>query len=129
MELKSIYNDYYSKEYNKVILNLYELEAISSQSDGKINFSYTPSSIEYDLNHQQVSLYSKEGRMQANIVFDGKVQSFSLYGIVNKASISEMNLFPSFFNWYRDNIYLAPITLITTIFGGVTLMLNKKKKG
>jgi len=104
------------------------ISAISSKGYGVLDFSYLPTPANFSLNSQYVRLHSKNNQLRASITFDESLSKVDINGMVNEASISGMSLFPSFFGWFRDTVYLAPITLITTIFGGVTLMLNSKKK-
>ena len=49
-------------------------------------------------------------------------------GTVNEASLSNMYIFPSFRGWYRDNVYLAPLTLITVMLGSISLLRVSPKK-
>ena len=112
----------------KAVLSLYGLETISAKMSGDLNFSYSPESKQYCLNNQIVYLLSEYNSLEAEIKLDNGISELNVNGMVNKASISRMNLFPTFWGWYRDNVYLAPLTLVTTVFGGVTLMINNKKK-
>lgn len=113
---------------HKANLFLYGLKTISAKLSGDLNFSYSPESKQYHLNDQIVYLLSEYNSLEAEIKFDNGINELDLNGMVDEASISKMNLFPTFLGWYRDNIYLAPLTLLTTVFGGVTLMINNKKK-
>lgn len=112
----------------KAVLSLYGLETISAKMSGDLNFSYSPESKQYCLNNQIVYLLSEYNSLEAETKLDNGISELNVNGMVNEASISSMNLFPTFWGWYRDNVYLAPLTLLTTVFGGVTLMINNKKK-
>lgn len=98
------------------------------KSSGSIKFSYSPSIKDYPFNKQLVSLTSVSGDMEANLSFSNGIIQSDAYGMVKSAEISNASLFPSFRGWYYDNIYLAPLAFITVIFGGVTLMINNRKK-
>ena len=93
-----------------------------------MTFAYTPTAKTYELRNQRLNLHSNEKDIEAVIVFDKDLWDIQMDGMVNEATISGMNLFPSFLGWFRDNIYLAPVTLISTVFGGVAMMWNRKKK-
>lgn len=109
-------------------LDLWGIGSIYSKVSGDLYFSYTPTSTRYHLNYQTIHLGSSENNLEANVLLENGLQELAINGMVDKATISNMNLFPTFLGWYKDNIYLAPLTLLTTIFGGVTLMINNKKK-
>lgn len=47
-------------------------------------------------------------------------------GDVSEALLSDLDLFPSFNSWYRNNVFLIPLTLITSIFAGVSLMQSSR---
>ncbi len=113
---------------NKADITLWGVNKISGKASGDLFFSYSPDSKQYHLNKQIVYLGSEKNSLEINIILDNGIRELNINGMVNEASISKMNLFPTFWGWYRDNIYLTPLTLLTTIFGGVTLMINNKKK-
>lgn len=48
-----------------------------------------------------------------------------LTGSAEEAAISKLSIFPDFPTWFRENIYLIPLTLISTIFGGVAIIKKK----
>ena len=104
------------------------ISSISRKSYGTVDFSYSPAPTQYLIKNQEVNLNSEDGRLQADIIFNEDTKKIDVNGMVDKATISGMSLLPSFWGWYRDNIYLAPLTLLTTIFGGVAIMINKKKR-
>ncbi|MCL2670911.1 MAG: hypothetical protein FWF10_02615 [Clostridiales bacterium] len=108
-------------------IELCNVNSISFKSHGELDFSYSPNSIHYALRNQKILLESKD-TLYAEIVLGRGIENISINGIVHNATISDMSLFPSFWGWYRDNIYLIPLTLLSTIFGGVAIMINKRKK-
>jgi len=55
-------------------------------------------------------------------------QMNNMNGMVKKAQLSGIDLFPTFVSWCRSNAFLILLSLITTIFGGVFLMYMAKKK-
>jgi len=108
------------------------IKEFTYRADGTLLFSYSPTPVQYDLNNQIVSLHSKN-QLSAHIQVhydENDVFSIetSINAIVSEASISGVSLFPNFFSWYRENVYLVPITLISTIFGGVALTSKKVEK-
>lgn len=121
-------NEAEMKEYTQGTITMRMVETISTIGTGTMKFSYAPSGTVYKLDSQLVDLHSENLGLTATISTEPKGRSLEINGIVDQAEISGMSLFPSFFGWYRENIYLAPFTLITTVFGGVTLMMNQKKK-
>lgn len=125
MNVKNYTNQYVSTSGN---IDLFWIRSIFGQGDGELNFSYTPTPSNYRLNSQQTKFTSSGDTLRANIQFGQHIESFYIYGMVDDAILSGMSLFPSFYGWFRDNVYLAPITLITTVFGGVTLMYTARKK-
>lgn len=107
-----------------IFQNVYATEQILS---GSVKFSTTPKGETYGLDNQEVRLDSQAHdlriTLRANIIGVSSVTS----GMVDKAVISGMSLFPSFSNWYTENLLFAPLTLVSIVFGGVALMFSKKK--
>lgn len=97
------------------------------RASGSLNFSYSPKATQYDTYDEVIHLTSNDSLEMHVKTNSDVIDSVSLNGMVDGAQVSGMNLFPTFSGWYRDNIYLAPLTLITTIFGGVSLVGKKRK--
>lgn len=96
------------------------------RGNGKLTISYTPTPEEYSLKKQDLFLLSENSSLTLSVdVETGKV---SIWGYADKAMLSQMSLFPSFGNWYFSNIYMAPLTLISTVFAAVSMMNASKKK-
>ena len=110
-------------------ISVERINTFVSQGGGEVNFSYSPSSVQYFLNNQKLELHSKDSLLQMSIEYDNHyLRSVDVNGMVSKAYISGMNLFPDFYGWFRSNSYMAPIALLTVVYGGVTIMLNNRKK-
>lgn len=90
---------------------------------GELEFSCSPTPNVYSPRNQYVYLKDDEGYNITSGSIGG--YNYELSGTVTEATLSEMDLFPSFGVWYRDNVLVAP--LITVVFGGITLIINKKK--
>lgn len=116
---KKIVNDF---------LNVGHVKSVYCTISGDVYFSYSPTSKKYHLHRQTLELSSKNDPLDINIQLNQNPPELNINGMVNSASISGMNLFPTFIGWYRENVFLVPLTLITTVFGGVTLMTNHRKK-
>ncbi len=113
-----------SSKANIIIAGVKEIKCLSS---GQLTFSYTLTPNSYELYNQELILQSNSNELNASIKFDKFIKEFKIDGIAHQAHLSGLNLFPSFSGWYRDNVYLAPLTLVTTILGAVSLT-NKYKK-
>lgn len=94
-------------------------------ASGKLAISYTPSAEEYVLKKQELYLRSDDSSL--NISYDIKNGTAFISGYVNEATLSQMNLFPNFWSWYFSNIYMAPLTLISTVFAAVSMMNASKR--
>lgn len=108
-------------------IKLENIKTISCVSSGNLNFKYTLNPSIYETNEQSLSLESKHRELDAIIEFDKQLRNIKMLGMVSNAYLSNLNLFPSFAGWYRENVYLAPLTLATTVLGAVSLT-NKNKK-
>lgn len=95
-------------------------------ASGKLTVSYTPTPEEYTLNKQELYLLSEDSSL--TISYDSENNTAFVSGYVNEATLSQMNLFPDFWNWYFSNVYMAPLTLVSTVFAAVSMMNASKKK-
>ncbi|MBR1703425.1 MAG: hypothetical protein IJ716_16000 [Lachnospiraceae bacterium] len=85
---------------------------------GKVTVSYSPTSQEYEITKQDVYCHS-DSDVDRPLVLQieyGETANVVLYGMADSAAISGFNLLPTFEGWYTDNIYLAPLALITIVF-------------
>lgn len=118
-------NDYV---YSKADISLFGINNTRIQSTGELEFSYTPDIQKYNTNNQLLYLESSDGNGKINFLLNHKdTNTLVLFGQVKQAYLSSLNLFPTFKGWFQSNIYLIPLTLISTIFGGITLMNRKKQ--
>ena len=109
------------------ILELSGINNIYSKSSGDLEFNYGNTPTTYTLNRRDMRLNSKERELNMTIVSYQSENKMMINGDVTEAELSDLDLFPSFSSWYRNNIFLAPLTLITTIFAGVTSMRSSRK--
>ena len=98
----------------------------TSEGKGEVNFSLGAQPTPYDINSQTVTAGGVGLEATMYYTEDGK-HKLTLNGKVNKAEISGVDLFPGFWGWYRDNIYFAPLSLVTVVFGAVSMMKKTKK--
>ena len=110
------------------VLDVRGAAKVETDITGKMTFTYGDTPKRYDLSTQTLSLSSKQGDIDCNIRVIDKERTISLQGEVSKALRSNVDLFPSFGTWYRNNVYLIPLTLISTIFAGVSLMKTQNSK-
>lgn len=120
----SAYGERFSNNSNFEI-SAHGIDQIIGETSGDLLFYYTSTPISYSLQNQPIKLLSDQ-KLSMDFKSEGiNDVKLEVSGIVNSASIYGISLFPSFTKWYRDNIYLAPLTLLTTIFGGVALIKKK----
>ena len=102
----------------------------TSTGAGKVNFSLGAQPTSYDINSQTVTAsgVGLEATINCSKEQKGYKNNLTLNGMVNKATISGVSLFPDFWGWYRDNIYFAPLSLVTVVFGAVSMMKKTKKE-
>ena len=103
-------------------------KGIQAEVTGDFVFNYSNEPTELQLHNRILDLESRYGLLDIVIGEDeANKNSLSISGEITRGFVSGINLFPSFNSWYRNNVYLLPLTLITTIFTCVTLMQSKKK--
>lgn len=102
-----------------------EINNVKAKTSGTLNFIYTPDGKQYNLINQELLLVNQDNSIESYIKRNDKKVNIQLSGNVDKAYISSLDLFPTFRGWYRDNIYLIPLTLVSTIFGAIKLKKNE----
>lgn len=102
-----------------------QVDSCKVMASGKLTISYTPTAEEYVLKKQELYLLSDDSSL--NISYNIENGTAFVSGYVNDATLSQMNLFPNFWSWYFSNIYMAPLTLISTVFAAVSMMNASKK--
>ena len=103
-------------------------KGMQAEVTGDFVFNYSNEPTEFDLHNRRLDIESRYGLLDIIIGYgEANRRSLSLNGEITRGYISGINLFPSFSSWYRNNVYLVPLTLISTIFTCATLMLSKKK--
>lgn len=95
-------------------------------ANGVVDISYTPNSDEYILKKQEIYLNSSNALL--NISYNTGNNLVFISGYVNDATLSQMSLFPNFWNWYFSNMYMVPLTLISSVFTALSMMNALKKR-
>lgn len=118
---------FYTKR-TKNNVSILDLNSVDLYGTGDVYFTYTLGGTEYDLHMQNLKLCNELGGIKCSFTQDTNSgeQKIVLRGNVENAYISEIDLFPSILGWFKENVYLAPLTLISTIFGGIAIK-NKKE--
>lgn len=99
----------------------------SLSSTGNLEFLYSTTPEVFTLRKESLYLRGDSTALNADIEFNDGYY-YELFGFVNSAEMSSLNLFPSFIGWYRENIYLIPLTFISTLIGGLGLTYKARKK-
>lgn len=115
----------------------YYYDVIDSPTEYKISF-VNPNKIQFVANDDfYVSYSSRENKFSSTmrkieLHSNGKMNGYmeyrndnidlNVYGHVNEGTIDGYSIFPTFSSWYYENIYIAPLTIISTLIGGIALM-------
>lgn len=100
---------------------------ININCNGDLYFSYIPESTKYKIYFQDIKLHSKDDNIKCEYVFDLETnkQQILINGNINKAYLSDNNLFPNLIGWFKSNIYMIPLTLVSAVIGGLSLTYKK----
>lgn len=99
----------------------------SFAADGVLKVFSTNKSEEISIAKRTVQLQNDKSTLQGNLEYDGNQTKIEVHGYANKGDVDGISVYPTFFSWVRDTVLVTPITLITTMFGAITLMHTKKK--
>lgn len=110
------------QEYNISFLN-FNKACFVAKGDFYVSFTSKENRISSTM--REIEIESSDGKIHSNMEYKNNNFSISLYGQVNKGAIDGYTIFPTFINWYYDNVFFAPLTLISTITGGIVLMKKK----
>ena len=98
--------------------------------NGDILFSPSVSPKTYSIYEQTADFHGVTNQLDASIMItEDSLENnivLTMNGKVNEAYISDMTLFPTFSGWYIDNIYLAPLSLVSIVFGSISLLKKKR---
>ena len=105
------------------------IENIIARVSGDLNFSYMSKSNRYELNNDTIDFSNPNNSITAFLQKDNP-HSFHLNssGNISKAEVSGLNLFPSFWGWMYENVYLVPTTILTIIGGAISLIKSEERK-
>ena len=124
---------YATSRYSVSRVTMDNATAFSSKGSGELVFSYTRTPTQYTFIKQPFSVDDKNNMVNVEITYytnDGTIgNEVAVNGkIVKKAFLSDNNLFPDLRMWFRENVYLAPLSLIATVYG-VFAIKPKEKTG
>ena len=110
-----------------------DIKSVKYFCTGEWNFSLGAQPTKYEIKEQKVTVSGAGLEAAVSLAHNeenGKIakSNLKLNGMVNEATISGVSLFPDFWGWYRDNIYFAPLSLVTVVFGAVSMMKKTKKE-
>ena len=97
-------------------------------ANGSVDFSVSPEKSSFDAAKQIISFNSLPNRSSAILTKNDSNYKLSTNGYVYAASIGGYDLFPSFRNWYYNNLYIAPLTLLSVVISSVAIIFKKRKK-
>lgn len=105
------------------------IDNIIARVSGDLNFTYMSKSNKYELNNDTIDFSNSYNSITAILQKDD-LHSFHLSssGNISKAEVSGLNLFPSFWGWIYENVYLVPTTILTIIGGAISLIKSEERK-
>ena len=122
------YNSICNCEDDYAIFYFHDVEEVSCDAIGRLAFSDSPEEKVYEVDNKSVSYKFKNAEGYVDIVQGGahNVQLFSS-GCVYSMEIAKYDLFPSFRNWYYNNLYIAPLTLLSIVIASIALIMKKRE--
>ena len=125
-EFRTNYFHLRGEKTSNYIISLNSLNALYAKASGNLEFNYGNAPVSYNLNRRVMRLYSEKREINMLSISHQSENKTIVSGDVSEALLSDLDLFPSFNSWYRNNVLLIPLTLITTIFAGVALMQSSR---
>ena len=105
--------------------DFYQLKFVSCEATGNVVFSDSPDKKEYSLHNQVFTFKTNVKDSEAVLVSDINGYQLATTTCVSSADIGGYNLFPSFRNWYYNNLYIAPLTLLSVVISSVAIIFKK----
>lgn len=121
--------DVYIPYYDSISSN--SVIACRLVASGDLYFSYKPAPEEYVIRGQELQFAASKSGLSLSYDTSDTLTSENpvfLSGYVREAQLSNMNLFPDFWVWYYSNLYLVPLTLISTVLAATSLFKASKKE-
>lgn len=111
--------------------NFENVSDITYVGSGDIIFSLSASPATYTIHKQTVDFHGVSNELSTSMkITEDSLENnilLTVSGKVDEANISDMTLFPTFTGWYRNNIYLAPLSLVSIVFGSISLLKKKRE--
>jgi hypothetical protein len=122
------YTDTHERTDNSAVFYFHDVNEVTCIASGRLAFSDSPEEKEYEVDNKSVSYKFKNAEGYVDIVQGGEnsVQIFSS-GCVYSMEIAKYDLFPSFRNWYYNNLYIAPLTLLSIVIASIALIMKKRE--
>ncbi len=110
-------------EYKISFIDFYKIRFVAN-SDFYVSYSFKEN--KFSSTMREIELQSNK-EVTCDIKCKNRKINLNLYGQVKKGTIDGYSIFPSFLSWYYENVFLAPLTLISTLIGGIALMKKEAK--
>ena len=114
----------------KLKLSCVGVEQVRGYMTGQLLFQNTNTPKTYPLAGQLVDIRSKDSGLRVILSRDmqyGEQGELLVNGEATQMDISGINPFPDLRMWFRENIYMAPVSLLSVMISMVGLTLSQKK--
>jgi hypothetical protein len=129
-------------EYQSVSLD--HIFSANTISIGEVIFNHSSNSQSYQLENQMLEFRDEnvnhipeksrflsealQGYIEYQRDNNGESKNINIYGKLTDISVAGFNLFPTFTGWISENIYLIALSLLSSIFGAITLKKKQSSK-
>lgn len=90
-------------------------------ADGNIFVSYLPQPEQYTLQKRKMYIEGKEYGLTGCLNYKNNNAQLTMYGEVKECTADGISLFPTFSTWVLENVLIAPLALITILYGRISL--------